>query len=273
MTEARLGELRMTRRRLLAVALTVAACAVMPASVRLRALRVAAATAFGFTDHERSVLHAAADTVIPGGTVLTRAGSRVVPSAGASGAVDYVENLLSGAVLYAAGVRRPPYVPLPAGAVAAVFPRTGTNTLWTAKRIAWYGDPLPRPTRPNAWPSELERLQALYRAGIAALDAAVAPLRFDDIAAAPLREPVLRTLQAGEAAQTFGHGETGEPFFHTFLGHLAEACFGDPVYGGNRDWVYWEMCGFTGPSFIADAGPVPGNGWTAEQMTSGFSRT
>ena len=266
------GDLLVTRRRVLAAALALAGAAAVPLPLRLRASDVAAATAFELSDHERAVLGVAADTVVPAGTVQTRAGQRAVPSAGEAGAVDYVENLLSGAILYAAGVRRPPYVPLPHGVVATAFPRSGTNPLWTAKRIAWYGDPFARPTRPQPWPSELVRLQTLYRDGVAALDAAVAPLTFDAPAAAVLREPVLRRLQAAEAAQLAGRGETGEPFFHTFLGHVAEACFGDPVYGGNRGWVYWDVCGFTGPSFIASAGQIPGNGWTAEQMTAGFVR-
>jgi hypothetical protein len=137
------------------------------------------------------------------------------------------------------------------------------------KRIGWYGD-APRPARPWPWPSELERLQRLYREGIAALDAAAAPATFDT-APVPQREAILRVLQATEAARYDGKGEGNQPFFLTLLDHVAQACFGDPVYGGNKDWVYWRMIGFTGPSFVDAGGPGPNQGWTAEDLTGQFT--
>src|SRR5207302_10672529 len=199
-----------------------------------------------------AVLDAAADTIVPGETVHTRNGTRTVPGAGHTGAVDYVENLLSGALIFAAGVRRPPYVPLPHGMSAPLFPASGALPLWTAKRAGWFGDRPRPPLRPYPWPSELQRLQRLYRDGVAALDRATARLGF---AAAPARqrEAVLRRLQAEEVSTHNGKGERDQPFLLTFLDHVAQACFGDPVYGGNRDYVYWDMIDFSGPSFI-DAG-------------------
>ena len=261
-----------SRREFLSACVIVAAAAAMPIPLRLRALEAAAALTFGFTPHERAVLIAAADTVAPGATVQTRNGSVTVPSAGEAGAVDYIGNLLGGAMLFAGGVRRPPYVPLPPGVTAPLFPSSTPNTLWAVKRIGWFGDQ-PRPTRPSQWPAELRRLQTLYRKGVLSLDAAVAPLTFDAAAAAPLREPVLRSLHATEAAAYDGQGEGDQPFFLTLLDHVAEACFGDPVYGGNANWIYWEMLDFSGPSFINAGGPAPGQGWTWQQMTGPFQRT
>jgi hypothetical protein len=109
-------------------------------------------------------------------------------------------------------------------------------------------------------------------AGIAALDAAVPG---GDFAAAPqaLRELVLRRLQAQEVSAYNGQGEGHEPFFLTFLDHVAQACFGDPGYGGNRGYVYWDMIDFSGPSYVRNAGPGPGQGWTAEQLAGPFRRT
>jgi hypothetical protein len=243
----------------------------MPVSLRLRSLEAVAALTFGFTAHERAVLVAAANTVAPGGLVQTRNGPLTVPSGGDGGAVDYIENLLGGALLFAGGVRRPPYVPLPPGVSAPLFPLQAPDALWRVKRIGWFGDSA-RPTRAFAWPSELKRLQALYRDGVVALDAAVAPLTFDDPSAAPLRDPVLRRLHSAEAAQYDGQGEGNQPFFLTLLDHVAQACFGDPVYGGNVNWIYWQMVNFSGPSFINDGGPAPGQGWTWQQLTGPFQR-
>jgi hypothetical protein len=256
--------LRATRRTFLALCAATAGAAMLPLPLRLRALDAYAATAFAFTPHQRAVLAAAADTVVPGGIVSTRHGRMSVPSAGKAGVAGYVENLLSGALIFAAGVRRPPYV-VPD---APIFPAAGAYPLWTVKRIGWYGDG-PRATRPYPWPAELQRLQQLYRSGIAALDNAVAPLTFD-AAPAAVREATLRALHAEEAAQYDGKGEGHQPFFFTLLDHVAQACFGDPVYGGNPDWVYWRMIGFSGPSFVDAGGPGPDQGWTADDMAGQF---
>jgi len=258
-------DLRATRRTFLALCATTVAAATLPIPLRVRALDAYAATSFAFTPHERAVLQAAASTVVPAATVQTRGGTMSVPAAGDTGAVDYIENLLSGAMIFAAGVRRPPYV-VPD---APVFPSTGAYPLWEVKRIGWYGDG-PRPTRPYAWPGELQRLQQLYREGVAALDAAAAPQTFD-AAPQPQRESILRALQAQEAMQYDGQGEGNQPFFLTLLDHVAEACFGDPVYGGNQNWVYWRMIGFSGPSFVNAGGPGPGQGWTAGDMAQQFT--
>lgn len=258
------ASLRATRRSFLALCAATAGAAMLPIPLRLRALDAYAATAFRLTPHQRAVLTAAADTVVPGATVSTRNGSLAVPSAGQAGAVDYIENLLSGSLIFAAGVRRPPYV-VPG---APVFPSTGAYPLWTVKRMGWYGDG-PRPTRPYAWPSELQRLQTLYTTGVAALDQAAAPNTFD-LAPQPQRESILRALQAEEALQYDGRGESNQPFFFTLLDHVAQACFGDPVYGGNRDWVYWRMIAFSGPSFVDAGGPGTHQGWTADDMAGQF---
>ena len=262
-----MSSLRTTRRRFLLFCAVVSGAALLPLPIRLRALGSLAAGSFELTGHERAVLKAMADVVAPGGTVMTRLGPKTVPSAGDAGTVEFIDNLLTGALLFAAGVRRPPYVM----AGAPVFPASGEFPLWTVKRMGWYGDG-PRPARPTDWPSELTRLQDLYREGVAALDAAAAPLTFDQLPASA-QEALLRRRQAEETAGYDGQGEGGQPFFLTFLDHLAQACFADPVYGGNAGWVYWDMINFSGPSFIDGAGPGQGQGWTWQQLTGPFQRT
>ena len=257
-----------SRRSFLSLLGVVAAATTLPPVLRLRALAAWAAVNFSFTPHQRAVLTAAADTVVPPGTVHTRRGTLVsVPGAGATGTAKFIENLVSGGLIYAAGARRPPYVVKD----APVFPAAGTVPLWTVKRFGWFGDPSSRATRLRPWPSELLRLQAQYVAGIAALDAAVPGGDFSTAPAA-LREVVLRQRQAAEVAAFNGRGEGNQPFFLTFLDHVAQACFGDPGYGGNRDYVYWDMIDFSGPSYINSGGPGPGQGWTAEQLAGPFRR-
>jgi hypothetical protein len=264
--------LQLSRRRFLALCAATATAAALPSAIRLRAARAFVASSFVLSAHQRAVLVAAANTVIPGGQVMTRRGTLMtVQGAGDTGAVDFVQNLLDGSLIYAAGAKRPPYVKLPPGVTATVFPAAGQVPLWTVKRIGWYGD-VPRATRPYAWPSELERLQGLYISGVATLDTAAGG-DFSAAAAAPLREPILRAQQLSEVTAYNGKGENGQPFFLTFLDHVAQACFGDPIYGGNQGYVYWDMIDFTGPSYINSGGPGPGQGWTAKDMTTKFDRT
>jgi len=272
--------LTLSRRRFLALCAATATATMLPVTMRIRAAQAYAASAFAFTAHERAVLVAAADTVIPAATVRGRMGTMTVPGAGETGAVDFIENLLTGSLIFAAGTQRPGYVKLPPGVTAPQFPATGANAMWTVKRIGWYGDG-PRPARPYRWPSELQRLQSLYHDGVASLDGAVPGGDFSNPAAAPFREPVLRAMQAEETSRYNGKGEGNQPFFLTLLDHLAQACFGDPVYGGNggndptgkNRWIYWKLIGFTGPSFINSGGPAPGQGWTAADMNRQFDPT
>lgn len=279
--------LRTTRRRFLALCAAVAGAAMMPTALRVGALRAyAALLPFSFTAHERLVLSAAANAVMPGTDITgipisTRLGTKSVPSAGNAGAVDYIEQLLNGAMIFAAGTRRPPYLTLPAGVTAGPFPSTGAAPLWLVKAMGWRGDDTTRPTRPYKWPSELVRLRQLYQDGVAALDAAAFPTT-SNLASLPAQTAILQTMYTQELntynvnpASTDPHqgSEGGQAFVLTLLDHVVEACFGDPVYGGNKDYVYWDMINFTGPSYISPGGPAPGQGWTWKDMTAPFDRT
>lgn len=42
------------------------------------------------------------------------------------------------------------------------------------------------------------------------------------------------------------------PFFELLTLHTRQGFYGDPVYGGNRDRVGWQVIGFPGPASLAD---------------------
>jgi hypothetical protein len=291
--------LELSRRRFLAFCLAAAGATTLPSLTRLNALRAYALLSSwgGFTPDEIKDLVAAADTIIPPATISAKVGAVTVPSHGLTGTIDFISNLLSGSFIFAAGAVRPPYVKLPAGVTANSFPAAGaiandgplgSTHLWQVKRIGWFGDG-PRPTRPYPWPSELERLRDLYAKGIADLDqrsqSLGAPKFFYQLAKDPPglspRDLVLRQLYADEVNAFNGQGENGrvgdngvrapgQPFFLTFIDHVIEASFGDPAYGGNKDFIYWKAISFTGPAYLAGGGPVAGNGWTPRDMTQEF---
>jgi gluconate 2-dehydrogenase gamma chain len=84
-----------------------------------------------------------------------------------------------------------------------------------------------------------------YVAGLAALDAhaeRVAARRFAELGAAS-QDAVLRDLEGNVAA---GFTPDSLTFFNLVLQHTLEGTFGDPHYGGNRDFVGWELLGYPG---------------------------
>jgi hypothetical protein len=54
---------------------------------------------------------------------------------------------------------------------------------------------------------------------------------------------VLRDVEQNLAS---GFAPTSAAFFELVLGHTLEGTFGDPYYGGNRDFIGWEMLGYPG---------------------------
>lgn len=84
-----------------------------------------------------------------------------------------------------------------------------------------------------------------YAAGLAALDsyarsrggasfAALAPQRQDEL---------IGDLEANRAP---GFTPSSSAFFELVLGHTLEGTFGDPHYGGNQDFIGWELIGYPG---------------------------
>lgn len=60
---------------------------------------------------------------------------------------------------------------------------------------------------------------------------------------------VLRALSTGE----LGGGDSDPAFLELVRAHAIEGVFGDPVHGGNRECVGWEMVGYPGPRLALSA--------------------
>ncbi len=89
------------------------------------------------------------------------------------------------------------------------------------------------------------RWRALYRAGLAALDAAArardgAPLASLGPAAAG---SLLAELAAGKLA-AMPAGFDQRQFFALLRDHCIQGCFADPRWGGNRDAAMWRWFGY-----------------------------
>jgi len=91
-----------------------------------------------------------------------------------------------------------------------------------------------------------------YAAGLAALDryaqssrgAAFAQLSPVD------QDSVLIDVETG-AATGFAGGSA--PFFSLLLNHTHQGTFGDPYYGGNRNFVGWDLLGYPGVRTMVSA--------------------
>jgi gluconate 2-dehydrogenase gamma chain len=84
-----------------------------------------------------------------------------------------------------------------------------------------------------------------YAAGLTALDVYSRASRgaaFHDLPATA-QDSVLRDAESG-AATGFAGGSTA--FFNMVLSHTHQGTFGDPYYGGNANFVGWELIGYPG---------------------------
>jgi len=84
-----------------------------------------------------------------------------------------------------------------------------------------------------------------YRDGLAALDRYAESsrgARFAELDAGQ-QDAILGEL---ETSQATGFSPDSAAFFDLLLAHTLEGTFCDPVYGGNRDFIGWEMIGYPG---------------------------
>ena len=62
----------------------------------------------------------------------------------------------------------------------------------------------------------------------------------------PQQDDVLADVIAGEIP---GFNPSGGGFFNMIRSHTIEGTFSDPYYGGNRDFIGWDMLGYPGVRF------------------------
>ncbi len=89
----------------------------------------------------------------------------------------------------------------------------------------------------------------VYQAGLVALEKAVGTGGF--ASASPAAMDAL--LTKAEAGTLDG---VPEAFFSLLLEHTRQGMFGDPVYGGNRDFVGWDLIGYPGIKLV----------WTSDEQ-------
>src|SRR6187549_66328 len=84
-----------------------------------------------------------------------------------------------------------------------------------------------------------------YAAGLAALDAYARSRGGASFATLP---PARQDELIGdlEALRAPGFTPSSAAFFELVLGHTLEGTFGDPHYGGNQDFIGWELIGYPG---------------------------
>jgi len=87
--------------------------------------------------------------------------------------------------------------------------------------------------------------RATYAAGLAALDAyahSKGGKPFADLDASR-QDSLLGDLEKNVAT---GFAPSASAFFELVLGHTLEGTFSDPYYGGNRDFIGWQLIGYPG---------------------------
>ena len=130
--------------------------------------------------------------------------------------------------------------------------------------------------REQAWRSRVEQAREKYVAGVAELDRRARELVGSDFVdlEAERQDEVLRAMEAiaqdapavggPRGNQQIAYGGPVEPalqqtnaesdldFFALLVTHTRQGFYADPIYGGNRDQVGWQVIGFPGPASLAE---------------------
>jgi len=224
------GMKRLDRRQFLGVTGTLAAAAALPACGANDVSQL-------FSADERTALNALADYLIP---------ADKSPSASALGAAQYIEKLLTSfssgtAPIFAGGPysgRQPfgdgtgqPSLQLPPDSFDQFVALDRVN-VFTWKVKIFGGGSVPNGN--------------LNEPVIGAQPGLIATLKGGFQAALSRSKVPLNTLTATELAPIYN--ATPADFQSAFQELVMEACFSDPVYGGNRNFAGWQMCNFEGDS-------------------------
>ena len=128
--------------------------------------------------------------------------------------------------------------------------------------------------RAEAWQSRIDILRAKYAAGVLDLDRR-SRARFNAafVEIGPeQQDEVLRDVERGDdepattlsPAYAIGGPTSSEPalqqtsteieldFFPLLVAHTRQGFYADPIYGGNKDCIGWQVIGFPGPSSLME---------------------
>ncbi|MBW3633709.1 MAG: gluconate 2-dehydrogenase subunit 3 family protein [Chloroflexi bacterium] len=133
----------------------------------------------------------------------------------------------------------------------------------------------PEGKRAEAWRQRIDIVRRKYREGIDELnqrsraefgeDFAQLPPDQQDFILTMMEGPVLDQEQAREEAETVAGFTPPEPalqqiaaetdleFFPLLVLHTRQGFLADPIYGGNRNRVGWDVISFPGPTSLAEA--------------------
>ncbi len=134
--------------------------------------------------------------------------------------------------------------------------------------------------RAEAWQRRLERIRAVYVAGIADLDARSRAAGGTDFARLDpdRQDAILRQVEPDLPAAGDATGEAPSlqqtqaefdlDFFPLLCLHTRQGYYSDPIYGGNRARVGWDTIGFPGPESLAEvhSGRFSTLAWFAEHQ-------
>lgn len=121
--------------------------------------------------------------------------------------------------------------------------------------------------RAEAWTRRVEGAREKYVTGAAELDRRSRDIFGDDFVglSGSQQDEVLHTVESrGAEPRSINYGGPVEPalqqtssetdldFFRLLVMHTRQGFYADPVYGGNRDHVGWQVIGFPGPASLAE---------------------
>lgn len=188
-----------------------------------------------FDAHQRATVEAAMARIIP---------TDDTPGAREAGTVDFVDRYLSGI-----------------GYIYALPDGSGFETLEGRRAAAWQErvdlarskyvtgllelDRLCQDRHGNAFVELDEHQQDGMLRAIERADSPAAKRAWRDTPAIAYGGPVEPALQQTNA-------EADLDFFNLLVTHTRQGFFADPIYGGNKDQVGWQVIGFPGPASLAE---------------------
>ena len=193
-----------------------------------------------FDDHQRATVEAAMARIIP---------TDDTPGAREAGTIEFLDSYLAGL-----------------GRIYAKPDGSGFEQL-SGKRA-------------EAWRRRIERIRAVYVAGIGDLDArsgSAFGAEFATLGPAQ-QDAILRQLDPDARAEGDADGEAPPlqqtkaeidlDFFPLLCLHTRQGFYADPIYGGNRGRVGWDTIGFPGPVSLAEVhtGRYSTLAWFAEHQ-------